>query len=111
MSRSTAFDVAYVGNNNTLELRGLRDERTGEYLNAATVTATVQTAAGASLTGETWPKTMAYVDGSRGVYQANISHAAAFEAEARYTAIITVDAGEGRRGRWELPVLAKVRRS
>lgn len=111
MPRSTAFEIAWVGNNNTLELRALRDERTGEFLDAAAVTVTIRDAAGAPITGETWPKAVVHVEGSKGVYQANISYQAAFVPEGQYTAVIDVDAGDARRGHWELPLLAKVRRS
>lgn len=109
--RSTACEAIYVGNTNMLELRGLRDGLTGEYLSGATVTATVKDAAGANVTGESWPKALSYVDDSEGVYRVSLSHQLAVVAGAGYVAVIDVDADSGRRGRWELPLIAKVRRS
>ena len=109
--RSTDHEIIFVSNNNLIELRGLRDETTGDYLNAATVTVTVKDSSGNAITGDTWPKTMQYVTDSDGNYRANVSYAANLSADATYTASITADAGAGKRGQWEMPMLAKVRRS
>ncbi|MCR4300972.1 MAG: hypothetical protein NUV51_05120 [Sulfuricaulis sp.] len=43
------------------------------YLNAATVAVTLKDSAGVNITGETWPKTLAYVAGSNGRYRATLS--------------------------------------
>ena len=109
--RSTDHEIIFVANNNLIELRGLRDETSGDFLNSATVTVTVKNAAGNAISGDTWPKTMTYVTDSDGVYRANVSYAADLAADATYTASITADAGAGKRAQWEMPLLAKTRRS
>ena len=100
----------YVGNDVIFEIAGLTDEHTGTLVNNATVTVSLFDSADVAVTGETWPKPMAYLANSDGVYSATLSNAMAVTANARYRAHLTADAGTGRTGSWWLDVVAKTRR-
>lgn len=100
----------YVGNDMLLEVSGLRDDVTGDYLNAATVTVTLKDSAGVNVTGETWPLALAYVTSSNGVYRATLKDTLSLTANARYVATVIADGGEGKRAQWELDVVARTRR-
>lgn len=106
MSRSS--ESVYVGNDNILELRGLRDEITGVWVNNATVTITVTGAAGA-VAGESWPKDMSYVIDSDGVYRTTLGAAAQIVDGGRYEAVIDVVVS-GLHARWQTPLIGKARR-
>lgn len=100
----------YVGNDTVLEVKGLKNEVTGAFLNAATVTATLSdSASGAEVSGQSWPVTLAYVAGSDGDYRATLSYAMSLTANGRYTASITADAGAGLRAQWSVPCRAQTR--
>ena len=99
----------YKGSDMLLDLEGLLDEASGAYLNAATVSVTLKNAAGTNLVGETWPKTMAYVAGTNGVYRAALSTSLVVAVGARYTAEISA-LNDGQRALWTVDVLCKTRR-
>lgn len=99
----------YLGGDTILEVAALKNELTGADLNAAAVAVTLVDPAGVEVGGDTWPRSLAYVTGSRGTYRATLPYTLALAANARYTAVVTVDAGEGLRARWELPCVARVR--
>ncbi len=102
-------DIVYKDNDNLVELDALKNAATGAYLNTATVTLTaIRDAAGATVSGETFPKTMAYVAASDGKYQAVVDKAIAIVAGQAYTAIIDV-AASGLDGHWELPLVCQAR--
>lgn len=94
--------TAFTLNTNVLELTGLRNEIDGAWINDATVQATVVDLDGEEVAGETWPLSMPYVAASNGVYRALLVADLALTAGRPYRAIITVDAGDGIEGRWEL---------
>lgn len=100
----------YVGNDMLLEVADLKDDVTGEHLNAATVTVTLKDSAGVNVTGETWPLALAYVTSSNGVYRATLKDTLSLTANARYVATVIADAGSGKRAQWELDVVARTRR-
>lgn len=104
------IQTLYLGSDMLFELAGLRDQATGDYLNAATVTVTLQDSAGVNVTGETWPLAMTYVTSSNGVYRATLKDTLSLTANARYVATVIADAGSGKRGQWELDVVARTRR-
>jgi hypothetical protein len=93
--------VAFVGNTNLLEIRGLKSAVEGTFINDATVSVTVKDASGAAITGQTWPTAMIYVAASQGDYRAVIEDDAALTARQTYTAEITVNAGVNRIGFWK----------
>ena len=86
--------LIYRANSNLLELVGLKNAATGAYLNAATVTVTLQTEAGTEISGETWPLTMSYVSGSNGDYRALLSHTLGL-VSGPVDAVVDADAGAG----------------
>ena len=88
----------FVGNTTILELT-LVDELTGDPVNSATVAVTLTDIAGAELAGETWPKPLAYVTASAGVYRALLSSSVAMEEGASYLYVATASVA-GMVGRW-----------
>lgn len=100
----------YYGNDMLLEVAGLRDQATGDYLNAATVTVTLEDDADVQVTGESWPLAMSYVASSNGVYRATLRDTLSLTNNARYVATVIADAGEGKRGRWDVDFVCKMRR-
>ena len=66
--------IFLFANSNTLSLRGLRNAETGEYLNTATVVATVQDKDGNDVGGQVWPVTLNYIDASNGCYIIVLPH-------------------------------------
>ncbi len=88
----------FVGNTTILELT-LVDELTGDPVNSATVAVTLTDIAGAELTGETWPKPLAYVTASAGIYRALLSSSVAMEEGANYLYVATASVA-GMVGRW-----------
>lgn len=102
-------NVIYTANDTVIEVKGLKNEVTGAFLNSATVTATLVDAAGSQVAGETWPKTLSYVTGSDGIYRATLPYTMSLAAGGRYEAQITANGGSGLRANFALPVLAKSR--
>lgn len=100
----------YVGNDMLLEVAGLRDDVTGDYLNAATVTVTLKTSAGVNVSGQAWPLALAYVTGSNGVYRATLIDTLSLTANSRYVATVIADAGDGKRAQWDLDFVCRMRR-
>ena len=101
-------EIVYVGNDNIIELRGLKDEATDTWVNDATVTMTVIVAGSSAVGGDSWPKVMDYVPGSDGVYRAMIGHAAQIVDGGRYEAVIDVVIS-GLHARWQTPLIGKAR--
>lgn len=99
----------YVNNDTVLELRGLRDEVSGTFLNAATVTATLYDSEGNAVSGQSWPKTLDYVAGSDGDYRVTVTHSMALTASHKYTARITADGGSGLYAQFSVPCQARAR--
>jgi hypothetical protein len=106
---SPSAELLLAGNDLVFEVRELRDVVAGSYLNAATTTCTLKTAAGVNVTGQSWPLTMTYVASSDGVYRATLPYTLGIAASARYTLHLDIDAGAGKRGHWEIPCLCRVR--
>lgn len=102
-------NVIYTGNDTVIEVKGLKNEVTGAFLNSATVTATLVDAEGDQVAGETWPKTLAYVASSDGIYRATLPYTMSLAAGGRYVAQISVNAGSGLRASFSLPVVARGR--
>lgn len=96
----------YVGNDHLLTLEGVQDAVSGDYLNAATVTATLKTRAGVEVEGDNWPITLDYVADSDGNYQGVIEDGVEITAGKTYIVEITVDAGGDLIGFWRFPVVA-----
>lgn len=101
--------ILYVGNDNVLEVAALNNEMTGEDLNAAIVTVQLTTQGGVDVDGDTWPKTMAYVEGSRGLYRTTLPFTLELVAGGRYNAQVVADAGTGLRAAWTVDCVARER--
>ena len=100
----------YVGNDMILEVEGLTDEATGDFVNDADVTATLYTTAGAPVPGQTWPVPLPHLADSNGIYRATLADTLALTPNQRYRARVVADGGPGRRSQWDIDVLAKTRR-
>jgi len=102
--------VFYVANDHVLELRNLRDNVSGVFINNATVVVTIKDSAGANVTGETWPKSMPYVAASNGIYRATLDATLGIASGSSYTARITVTTPLGADAYWEFPVRGDTRK-
>lgn len=103
--------VLYQANDMLIELAGLKNGLDDTYYNAATVQVTLRDAAGAEVAGgPAWPQALTYVAGSNGVYRAVLDDSITLVPDARYSAIVTADAGNGLKARWELPCVCRVRK-
>lgn len=100
--------VAFVKNTNLLEVIGLKDAVTGDFINDATVTATIKDAAGEVVAGQSFPVTLAYVPASDGDYRATLGKDLALLDDTEYIAEITALATAGD-GFWEFPFQAETR--
>ena len=98
----------YIDNDNVLVVDGLKDVVAEVYVNAATVTAQVKTAAGANVGGAL---TLAFVAGSRGRYRATLDEELALEDQTAYEVHIDADAGSDLKAHWEVPATAVIRRA
>lgn len=99
--------IAYVENDNIIELDRLRDVD-DNYINNATVTcAEIRPAAGGDdiLGGSV---TLTYVTASDGRYRATLQDTLAFVVDTEYEAIVTVDGG-GLQAKFHVPFVARKR--
>lgn len=104
-------DFVYKDNDNLVELDALKNSATDAYINSATVTLTaIRDAAGATVSGDTFPKAMSYVASSNGKYQASVDKLLAIVPGQSYTAIVDVVSGVID-GHWELPLICHTRTS
>lgn len=100
----------YVGASNVIELASLTNAVTGAVDNGATVTVTIKDWGGTTnISGETYPKSMAYVAASSGKYRATISPNLAIVAGTRYRAVINVTGNAGDKDYREVPIMAAYR--
>lgn len=102
-------NILYTTNDTVIEVKGLKNEVTGAFLNAATVTATLVDSDGDQVAGETWPKSLEYVYGSDGIYRATLPYTMGLTSGGRYTAQISVNGGSGLRASFALPCVARGR--
>jgi hypothetical protein len=101
-------DTLYVGNSNLIELTNLKDNQDGSLISDATVTVTLKDSEGVSVTGGSWPVTLAAVVGTPGAYQATLGSGLSLTAGEKYVAEITVTKS-GATGFWRRRLTAKVR--
>jgi hypothetical protein len=100
----------YAGNDALVEVKGLLDRGTGEFVNDASVTMTLLDAAGAEVAGQIWPLGLAYIAGTDAVYRATLLATLPVTPGARYTAVIDADGGLGLLAKWEIDVVCRKRR-
>ena len=104
------MNTVYIDNDNVITLDQAFDVITALYLNSATVTVTLLDGDDVAVTGQTFPLTMDYVAASDGKYRAVLEDALELSASpGRYTAVINLDAGGGRKANWRAPVFAAIR--
>jgi len=103
------FEILFVLNDNILELIGLKDVVLDSFMNAATVTITLNDRNDVPVTGQTWPTAMDYVAASDGKYRAVLEDAMSLDAGKNYTAIIDADGGVNLKGHWEVELKAEIR--
>ncbi len=103
----TATLLAYVENDNILELDRLRDID-DDYINDATVTCTsiAPAAGGDDILGT--PLTLAYVAASSGRYRGTVQDTLDLEADTEYVATVTVTGG-GLQAKFYMPFTARQR--
>lgn len=105
----STIHILYLGNNSIIDLTGLRNEYSGDYLADATVTLTLFDLTGQPVAGSDWPLDMAYVGNSNGIYRATLPYTLALGEGARYVARIVADGGNGLRAEWDLPCVGRTR--
>lgn len=94
-----------VGNDNVMELKGLRNAVNSQYMNGATVGVTIKTKAGDTVAGAVWPIALAYVSGSTGNYRGTIPAELEIVHGREYLAVISATQ-DGTTARWDEDVLA-----
>ena len=98
------MQLLLVNNDNDVELKELSDRRDGEVINDATVTYTLKTTGGATVT----TGSLTYVADSSGSYRGTIESSVSLTAEQEYR--LTVTAVHGTiNGEWTIPCKAQTR--
>lgn len=98
----------FIGNSNVVQLRGLRNAVTGQYINNATVAFSVLRNGAAVSGGNGIP--MAYVPGSNGNYAGVLPETASLNSTV-HLVIITADAGSNADAVWTIRVRPTTRNS
>lgn len=105
--------LIYVANTNVIELHGLKNAISGEFINDAMVSVTICVSdggvPGAEVAGQTWPTTMDYVAASNGLYRALLEADVELTAKSKYIAVINADAGVNLDAHWEFPFVPQTR--
>jgi hypothetical protein len=101
----------FIGNDQTIELEGLRDieAEAGEFINDATVTARIRDRLGVDVGGESWPIALNYVADSNGNYEGNFDDSIQLAEHGRYLIDLAVNAGSDLIGFWRQEAVAKYR--
>lgn len=97
-------EVIYNGNDHVIKLLGLRDSRTGNYVNTATVESTIYNSRGQPLDGISWPLALGYVAASDGDYQADLDEEFVASLGSGYYMITTALALPDVKGKWRTPI-------
>lgn len=96
--------VIYHSNDNVVSIASLTNGMTAAAVTGATVTLSLLTSAGASVTGATGI-TMVASSGATSTYRGTIPYSVSLTTGGSYTAKIVVTAGS-LHGQWEVPVTA-----
>lgn len=105
----STIHILYLGNNSIVDVSGLRNDLSGDYVTDANVTMTLLNAAGAEVSGVAWPMPLDYVPDSNGVYRATLPYSLELSEGARYVARVVADAGAGLRAEWDMPCVGRLR--
>lgn len=99
----------YKVNDQVVEVTGLKNNVTGAFLNAATVTATLKDKNGNAVTGLS-SLTLAFLAGTNGNYRGQVEQT--FDPAPGRGYVLHIDSDEGGVvGHWEIPVIVEVRRT
>lgn len=99
----------YIENDNLLKMVGLKDLRTGQFVNNATVQATVMDLDDNPVSGQIWPTPMTYVATSNGDYEAVMEDGLVLTDNQQYKAEVEVDAGSDKIAKFTVDLQARVR--
>jgi hypothetical protein len=99
--------VLFIDNSNVIKIPVLTVSDSGLPDLGASVSVTVMDSAGAEVSGETWPVSMAHA--GAGEYKATLSDSLALTKNAVYTARVTATGSGGQKGRWNCKVVAQER--
>lgn len=98
------MEVLLKDADNTVSVVGLKNDRTGEYVNDATVKVTgVYDKAGALVAGGSFPLTLDYVAASDGDYAGVLPQSLELRANAVCEVVLEIDAGPGLRRKPRVP--------
>ncbi|MEQ1636708.1 MAG: hypothetical protein ABL903_08440 [Methylococcales bacterium] len=102
-------NVLLIGNDNSLELNGLRNAITDAYVNDAMVAAVLKDMAGIDLPGQPWPLVLPYVAASDGCYRGILQDTLTLKHDQHYRLQIAAQ-GDGLTATWEAVIKAEIRR-
>jgi hypothetical protein len=102
--------ILYDGNDMILEVSALKNEVTGGFLNAATVTVSLADTDGNPVDGNAWPLALGYVTDSDGIYRVTLADTLVLTPDTRYLAEVIADAGSGLRAKWVEDCICRTRR-
>ncbi len=104
------IQTLYVGNDTVFEITKLKNDIDGLFINDADVTVTISAAGSEEgVDGDTWPKTVGYVEDSEGVYRCSLPHELELVAGQRYAAAVVVDGGSGLYASFTVDCVARAR--
>jgi len=86
----------YVGENNLVRWKGLKDRRTGEFVNDAELTMTVYTLGGSAVANGS-AISLTYVAESDGDYDGIVPKNAAITVDTRYKVVASANSADGLR--------------
>lgn len=101
--------VLLINNSHVLQLFGLKNGLTDEFLSTAVVSATLKDNNGDDVLGQTWPIALSYVADSDGNYHAILNHDLELKQNKRYHLQITASV-DGLQATWDEYIKAEVRR-
>ena len=104
------MNVLLIANDQVIDVIGLQDAVTGQYLNEKTVVVTITDKNGNQVAGQSWPTTLEYVPASNGDYRGNLSNDMVLVRTRQYFVTIDADAGGGLVANWRWPVDAQYRK-
>ena len=90
-----------INSDNAIEIRDLRNAITDVVITTATVTVTLKTQSGDSVSGETWPLSMPHI--ASGLYRAILPNELVLSASTAYVATVVADNGAGWHREWCVP--------
>jgi len=101
-----AINLLFYKSDNVIEVLGLQNELSGEFLNSANVIATmVDQIDRTPLDGQPWPVALIYDGFGTGNYRATLQSTLVIQPGQYVIAQITANAGPGLTRYWEIPIL------